>query len=41
MVMPKGWRNSEPTPVPNINGKAPNKAAKVVMRIGLKRNKQA
>ena len=38
---PSGWRSSEPVPVPNISGRAPNMAATVVIRIGRKRSRQA
>ena len=41
MTMPSGWRNSEPTPLPTINGNAPSSAAMVVMSMGRSRNKQA
>src|SRR5271156_2485853 len=41
MVMPSGWRSSEPSPVPNASGSAPNSAAKVVIMIGRKRRRQA
>ena len=39
--MPSGWRNSDPTPVPSISGRAPNIAAIVVIRIGRKRSRHA
>ena len=41
MLMPSGWRSSEPVPVPNISGSAPNIAATVVIRMGRKRSRQA
>ena len=41
MATPSGWRSSAPTPVPSIKGSAPNSAAKVVIRIGRSRNRQA
>ena len=41
MVMPSGWRSSEPVPVPSISGSAPSSAAIVVMRIGRKRSSDA
>jgi len=41
MVMPSGWRSSEPTPLPSISGKAPSNADSVVIRIGRKRSRQA
>ncbi len=41
MLMPSGWRSSEPVPLPTINGSAPSSAAIVVMRIGRSRNRQA
>ncbi len=41
MLMPSGWRSSEPVPVPNISGSAPKIAATVVIRIGRKRSRQA
>ncbi len=41
MVMPSGWRSSEPTPVPSIRGRAPSRAAMVVIRIGRKRSRHA
>jgi hypothetical protein len=41
MVTPSGWRNSLPTPLPSIKGKALSKAHKVVIKIGRKRCKQA
>ena len=39
--MPRGWRSSEPMPVPTISGKAPNRAATVVIRMGRKRSSAA
>jgi hypothetical protein len=39
--MPKGRRSSYPVPVPSANGRAPNNAAIVVIRIGRKRNTHA
>ena len=41
MVMPNGWRNSEPTPVPSISGSAASRADSVVIKMGLKRSRQA
>ena len=41
MVMPSGWRSSEPTPRPSISGSAASSAAMVVIRIGRKRSRQA
>jgi hypothetical protein len=41
IVTPKGWRSSEPVPVPSISGKAPKIAAIVVIMIGRKRNSEA
>lgn len=41
IATPKGLRNSAPLPALSINGKALNNAAKVVIKIGLNRNKQA
>src|SRR5437763_137109 len=41
MVMPRGRRNSEPTPVPSARGKPPRSAAMVVIMIGRKRSLQA
>src|SRR6202521_385269 len=41
IVMPRGWRSSEPTPVPSIKGNAPSKAAMVVIKIGRRRSRQA
>ena len=41
MVIPRGCRNSEPSPVPKASGSAPNRAAIVVIMIGRKRNRQA
>ncbi|MNH33090.1 hypothetical protein D3C79_935800 [compost metagenome] len=40
-AMPSGWRSSAPAPMPNINGTAPSKAARVVIMIGRKRVRQA
>ena len=34
MVIPRGWRNSEPVPVPKASGTAPKSAASVVIMIG-------
>src|SRR5215469_10942173 len=34
MVMPRGRRNSEPTPLPIASGKAPSSAAMVVIMMG-------
>ena len=41
MVMPKGRRSSEPTPVPRARGNAPSRAAMVVIMMGRKRSRQA
>ena len=41
IAMPSGRRSSEPAPLPNAIGMAPNSAAKVVIMIGRKRNRQA
>src|SRR5258708_10050022 len=41
MAMPSGRRNSDPAPPPIAIGKPPNSAAKVVIMIGRKRNRQA
>src|SRR5579864_5862001 len=41
MVMPSGWRNSYPTPVPTASGNPPSSAAMVVIMIGRKRSMQA
>ncbi len=41
MVTPSGRRNSEPVPVPNASGRAPNSAAMVVIMMGRKRSRQA
>ncbi len=41
MVIPSGCLSSEPSPVPNASGSAPNSAAKVVIMIGRKRRRQA
>ena len=41
MVIPKGRRNSEPTPVPSASGKPPSNAAMVVIMMGRKRRRQA
>ena len=41
IVMPSGWRTSEPTPQPIISGSAPSSAAIVVIMIGRKRSRQA
>ena len=41
MVIPKGVRNSAPSPCANASGSAPNSAASVVIIIGRKRSKQA
>ncbi len=38
MAMPKGWRSSEPMPLPIISGSALNIAATVVIMIGRKRS---
>ena len=39
IVMPSGWRSSEPTPQPIISGSAPSSAAIVVIMIGRKRSR--
>ena len=39
--MPRGRRNSEPVPVPNASGSAPNRAAAVVIIMGRNRSMQA
>src|SRR6516165_288393 len=39
MVMPSGLRSSEPVPLSNASGMAPNKAASVVIMIGRKDRK--
>ncbi len=41
MAMPSGWRSSEPSPKPIASGSAPSAAARVVIRIGRKRSRQA
>ena len=41
IVMPSGWRISEPTPQPIISGSAPRSAAIVVIMIGRKRSSDA
>ena len=41
MVMPSGWRNSLPSPIPTISGTAPSSEAMVVIMIGRKRSRQA
>ena len=41
MAMPSGRRSSEPAPMPIASGTAPNSAARVVIRIGRKRSRQA
>ena len=41
IVMPSGWRSSEPVPLPRASGTPPNRAAMVVMRIGRKRSRHA
>ena len=41
IVMPSGWRNSEPVPVPSASGSPPSSAAMVVIMIGRKRSKHA
>ena len=41
IVMPSGWRSSEPTPQPIISGSAPSSAAIVVIMIGRKRRRLA
>ena len=41
MAIPRGRRSSAPVPLPSASGKAPNKAAMVVMRMGRKRSKHA
>ncbi|GCE79716.1 hypothetical protein MSKU3_1191 [Komagataeibacter oboediens] len=41
MAMPRGRRSSDPVPVPSIMGTAPSMAARVVMRMGLKRSRAA
>jgi hypothetical protein len=41
IVMPRGRRNSEPTPVPIASGTAPRSAAIVVIMIGRNRSRQA
>ena len=41
MVMPSGLRSSEPVPVSNASGIAPNSAARVVIMIGRNRSRQA
>ena len=38
MVMPSGLRSSEPVPLSNASGMAPNRAASVVIMIGRNRN---
>ena len=40
MVMPSGWRNSQPVPAPRASGNPPSSAAMVVIMMGRKR-KQA
>ncbi len=41
MVMPSGRRSAASPPMPKISGKAPSKAARVVIMIGRKRIMQA
>ena len=41
IVIPRGWRSSEPVPVPKASGSAPKIAAMVVIMIGRKRKMQA
>ena len=41
MVIPSGWRSSEPSPPEITSGSAPNSAARVVIIIGRKRSRQA
>ena len=41
IVIPSGRRSSEPVPVPNASGSAPNSAAIVVIKIGRKRSMHA
>ncbi|MNJ02438.1 hypothetical protein D3C73_1623950 [compost metagenome] len=41
ITKPSGWRSSAPEPLASISGMAPNKAARVVIRIGRKRNNAA
>ncbi|KWV86425.1 hypothetical protein PFLmoz3_03858 [Pseudomonas fluorescens] len=41
ITRPRGWRSSAPEPLASIKGTAPNKAARVVIRIGRKRNSAA
>jgi hypothetical protein len=41
IATPSGCRSSAPSPVPSISGTAPNSAARVVIRIGRKRSRQA
>ena len=41
IVMPSGWRNSEPTPQLIISGSALRSAAMVVIMIGRKRSRHA
>src|SRR6267143_692468 len=41
MLMPRGRRSSEPVPVPKARGRAPKRAAMVVIRMGRKRNMHA
>ena len=41
IVMPSGWRSSEPSPQPIISGSAPRIAAIVVIMIGRKRSRHA
>ena len=41
IVMPSGWRSSEPAPQPSISGSAPRIAAIVVIMIGRKRSRHA
>ncbi len=41
IAMPSGRRNSDPVPVPMASGRAPSRAAIVVIMIGRNRNRQA
>src|ERR1019366_1344931 len=41
MVIPRGWRSSEPVPEPRARGKPPSRAAMVVIMMGRKRSRQA
>ena len=39
--MPRGWRSSEPTPLPMASGSAPRSAAMVVIMMGRNRSSDA